>query len=348
MNIDLDLTHYSIEDLQRFFDVKSDCTSQELDKKEANLLSRLIHISMESSKKQGIELFVRSAKERLLIPKQIEPFVYSNPGEYFKGTLNPVDTRIITKFISIDTLFRPNYKMTTSTDFIYQFPEYRKNVVSIKVDALELPHTWYMFCAPTNTFTVTTNATSTIYIPKGNYTVDQFNQLHTSIGLPVQVDPFTGKTVIKLLDPFTVDFTMDSCVLQQTCGWVLGFRSATYTSTTVPDSDGYYSVTSEGSYGSVDNYFFLEIDDFQNNFMTDSIVSVVNRGTPTFLGNNIIARIPVNSSVFGDKFVQFKRDYFGPVTLERLRIRLLNRFGEVVSLQSNDFSFSLELKELYS
>ena len=342
MNIDLDLTHYSIEDLQRFFDVKSDCTSRELDKKEAHLLSRLIHISMESSKKQDIEMFVRSAKERLLIPKQIEPFVYSNPGDYFKGTLNPVDTRIITKFISIDTLFRPNYKMTTSTDFIYQFPEYRKNVVSMKVDALELPHTWYMFCDHTNTFTLNTN---TITRPEGNYTIEEFNAL-TFTGPTIQVDPATQKTTIQSILPFTLDFTVQPCVLQQSCGWTLGFRSSTYTS----EFDGTrHFVTSEGSYGSVDNYFFLEIDDFQHNFMTDSIVStVINRGTSTFLGNNIIARIPVNSSVFNDTNVHFKRDYFGPVTLERLRIRLLNRFGEVVSLQSNDFSFSLELKELYS
>jgi hypothetical protein len=300
MNIDLDLSHYSIEDLYRFFDVKQNCTSQELDKKESNLLSRLIHISMEGSKKQDIELFVRNAKEKLLIPKPIEPFVYSNPGEYFKGTVNPVDTRILTKFISIDTLFRPNYKMTSSTDFIYQFPEYRKNVVSIKVDAIELPPTWYMFYAPMNTFTLNG---SLVTIPEGNYSVDELNTWFTTNALAIQIDTTSHKTVIS---GASVDFTTPS-VLQQSAGWVLGFRSAVYTITTV-----------------------------------------VNKGTPTFLGNNIIARIPVNNSVFGDKQVQFKRDYFGPVTLERLRIRLLNKFGEVVSLQSNDFSFSLELKELYS
>lgn len=343
MNIDLDISHYSIEDLYRFFDVKQNCTSQELDKKESNLLSRLIHISMEGSKKQDIELFVRNAKEKLLIPKPIEPFVYSNPGEYFKGTVNPVDTRILTKFISIDTLFRPNYKMTSSTDFIYQFPEYRKNVVSIKVDAIELPRTWYMFYAPMNTFKLNEDP---ITIPEGNYTPEEFNQLLFP-GVTIQVDIASHKTTITSDVPFTIDF-MNACVLQQSAGWVLGFRTAMAVSTL--DADGiHYSVTSEGTYGAVDHYFFLEIDDFQHNFMTDSIVStVVNKGTPTFLGNNIIARIPVHSSVFGDKHVQFKRDYFGPVTLERLRIRLLNKFGEVVSLQSNDFSFSLELKELYS
>lgn len=334
MNIDLDLAHYSMDDLYRFFDVKQNCTSQELDKKESNLLSRLIHISMEGSKKQDIELFVRSAKEKLLIPKPIEPFVYSNPGEYFKGTVNPVDTRILTKFISIDTLFRPNYKMTSSTDFIYQFPEYRKNVVSIKVDAIELPRTWYMFYAPMNTFTLNG---SLITIPEGNYSVDELNTWFATNAPAIQIHTTSHKTMIS---GASVDFTTPS-VLQQSAGWVLGFRSAVYTITT--------SITSEGTYGAVDHYFFLEIDDFQHNFMTDSIVStVVNKGTPTFLGNNIIARIPVNGSVFGDTRSQFKRDYFGPVTLERLRIRLLNKFGEVVSLQSNDFSFSLELKELYS
>jgi hypothetical protein len=335
MNIDLDLAHYSMEDLYRFFDVKPDCTSQELDKKESNLLSRLIHISMEGSKKQDIELFVRSAKEKLLIPKPIEPFVYSNPGEYFKGTVNPVDTRVLTKFISIETTFRPNYKMTSSTDFIYHFPEYRKNVVSIKVDAIELPRTWYMFYAPMNTFTLNGN---TVTIPEGNYTVDELNTWFLANAHPIQIDTTSHKTVIT--GPCTVDFTT-VCVLQQSTGWVLGFRSAVYTSTA--------NLISEGTYGVVDQYFFLEMDDFQHNFMTDSIVStVVNKGTPTFLGNNIIARIPVNNSIVGNKYAQFKRDYFGPVTLERLRIRLLNKFGEVVSLQSNDFSFSLELKELYS
>ena len=225
--------------------------------------------------------------------------------------------------------------MSSSTDFIYQFPEYRKNVVSIKVDAIELPRTWYMFYSPMNTFTI--NGIS-VTIPEGNYTVDELNTWFDTNAPYIHIHTTSLKTVIT--GSYTVDFTT-SVVQQQSAGWVLGFRSAQYVTTT--------SITSEGTYGVVDHYFFLEIDDFQHNFMTDSIVStVVNKGTPTFLGNNIIARIPVNGSIFGDNQSQFKRDYFGPVTLERLRIRLLNKFGEVVSLQSNDFSFSLELKELYS
>ena len=54
MNIDLNLSHYSTEDLYRFFDVKPNCTPQELVQKESHLLSRLIHISMEDSKKRTL------------------------------------------------------------------------------------------------------------------------------------------------------------------------------------------------------------------------------------------------------------------------------------------------------
>lgn len=346
MNIDLDLSHYSTDDLRRFFEVKPDCTSHELDQKESKLLSRLIHISMDQTTKQDIELFVRSAKEKLIIPKQVEPFVYAKSDDFFKGKVNPVDTRVITKVISIDTLFRPNYKMTSSTDFLYQFPEYRKNVVSMTVSAIELPRTWYTFSAPMNTFLM--NETP-VTILEGTYTIVSFNALVYS-GFTIQVSPTTQKTTIQSASPFTIDFTPSSGSLQQSCGWIMGFRSATYTS--ILDNTVFppvYYITSEGAFGSTDSYFFLEIDDFQHNFMTDSIVSTVNRGgMPSFLGNNIIARIPVNNSITIDSKLQFTRDYFGPVTLERLRIRLLNRFGEVVSLQSNDMSFSLELKELYS
>ena len=344
MNIDLDLSHYTTDDLRRFFEVKSDCTSQELDQKESKLLSRLISISMDNATKQSIELFVRSAKEKLIIPKQVDPFVYAKSDEFFKGKVNPVDTRVITKVISIDTLFRPNYKMTLSTDFLYQFPEYRKNVVSMTVSAIELPRTWYTFASPMNTFLVGSNL---VTIAEGTYTSTEFNNLVFS-GFTVNVDSINQKTTITSASPFTLDFTPVSGVLQQSCGWIMGFRSATYTSV-LTDGSGNYYITSEGAFGSTDAYFFLEIDDFQHNFMTDSIVSTVNRGGfPSFLGNNIIARIPVNNTIPIDSKLHFTRDYFGPVTLERLRIRLLNRFGEVVSLQSNDMSFSLELKELYS
>jgi hypothetical protein len=43
-----------------------------------------------------------------------------------------------------------------------------------------------------------------------------------------------------------------------------------------------------------------------------------------------------------------KREYFGPVKLEKMNIRLLNRFGEPILMNDSDFSFTLEIEQLYS
>jgi hypothetical protein len=49
----------------------------------------------------------------------------------------------------------------------------------------------------------------------------------------------------------------------------------------------------------------------------------------------------------GGDFIFKKRSYFGPVKLEKMHIKLLNKFGEMLELNRNDFSFSLELEVMY-
>ena len=109
---------------------------------------------------------------------------------------------------------------------------------------------------------------------------------------------------------------------------------------------------SESSFGSAtDNYIFIEVDDYHNNFPTDTIVSM---NTDSYLGKNIIARITLTSGTNtiitdnGADQIYKKREYFGPVKIEKLHIRLLNRFGNVINFNQNDFSFALELKQIYS
>ena len=40
-----------------------------------------------------------------------------------------------------------------------------------------------------------------------------------------------------------------------------------------------------------------------------------------------------------------KREYYGPIKLEKLNIRLLDRFGKPLSLAQNDYSFVLDIKQ---
>jgi hypothetical protein len=151
--------------------------------------------------------------------------------------------------------------------------------------------------------------------------------------------------------------------LYKNLGWLLGYRKKKYNVTpndqhvnfiTNPFIPLLYKgyIKSESYFGSaVDAYIFLEIDDYQNNFPTDSIISSTTDGN--YIGKNILARITVTSGTYtivndnGSDLIFKEREYYGPVNLEKLKIRLLNRFGDVIDLNQNDYSMTLEIKQLY-
>lgn len=107
---------------------------------------------------------------------------------------------------------------------------------------------------------------------------------------------------------------------------------------------------SESSYGCLhDNYIYLEIDDYHNNFASDIVVAMDNN--TSYLGKNTMARIQLRSNFYtiicengSDKTFK-KREYYGPIKLEKLNIRLLDRFGKPLSLAQNDYSFVLDIKQ---
>ena len=132
-------------------------------------------------------------------------------------------------------------------------------------------------------------------------------------------------------------------------GWILGFKEDIYTGETNYIGESTYKT-------SFNNYFFIDVDDFHNNHLTDAIVSVVRttKTGPSYIGNNIMARIPVTgayNSIIVNSLVDCilnKREYFGPVKLEKMNLRLLDRFGKVIDLNQNDYSIVFEMIQLYS
>lgn len=170
---------------------------------------------------------------------------------------------------------------------------------------------------------------------------------------------------------FTVDFVVPSMPKNppyKTAGWMFGFKQPFYTveyneanpkividEVQGPNKERIYNwyLESESSYGSsVQNYIFLEIDDFNRNSTANTFFSkTVN---DAYLGNNIMGRITVTSgmntiiTMDGGNLLFKTREYFGPVRLEKLHIRLIDKFGDPVNLEGNDFSFMLEIEQLYS
>ena len=356
--------NYSKEQLIETFDLNQQYTLQELNEK----IEEMYEIMIEKYDKKKVDTFLEQAKKKLsqgvkenvtklqgitnsqeayLTPPSETPFIYTQPSNYFKGNLNPLEKRVVTRGVCIDTVFRPNYFNTSSTDFIYEFPEYYKNVVSMKITAIEIPITWYAFSDKKKNNTFKINNTI-ITIPEGNYTNDTMEIFMNQpcilpSNIQFSIDSVTTKCTFISTSVFSLDFSVPSLSIYQTAGWNLGYRKSSYNG---------IKITGESSWGSsFDNYFFIEIDDFQRNFISDSIVSVNNSG---YIGKNIIARIPITtsyntimSSDNSDKLFK-TRDYFGPVRLEKLHIRLLNKFGVVIDLIQNDYSIMIELTQLFS
>jgi hypothetical protein len=148
-------------------------------------------------------------------------------------------------------------------------------------------------------------------------------------------------------------------ILFRTAGWMMGFRQPFYEVTNSYYFDFYTgsSVTkiygnlqSEGIYGSgINTYIYLCIDDFNNNYKRN----VISNNETFLLSNNVLAKIPVTASsnaliIYNDNDkINKTREYFGPINISRLKIKLIDKFGNVVNLNGNNYTFTLELTQLY-
>ena len=334
----------------------------------------------------------------------------TNGNQYYTGLLNPIESRLKTINICIDTIFRKNYNDNKSTDFTYILPKSINNVVSMSLTSFEFPCVWQIISSTRGNNKMTIylynmseypDSSYDIVIPDGNYNQSTFtttlNNIFNIIGcgldfLWCEIDDITLGTVIRSRNPktddgcgpypfceemshyspnfcFKIDFnvSVDGCLntenkrpIYKNLGWLLGFRETSYLVTPSNQTislfdDEFDSVhhigylKSESFFGSLlNNYMFVEIDDFQNNFPTDSIIST-NDSFGNYLGKNIIARVIIRSGVntiLNDNSADMifkKRDYFGPIKLDKLKLRVLDRFGDVIDIGKNDYSMTLEL-----
>ena len=138
-------------------------------------------------------------------------------------------------------------------------------------------------------------------------------------------------------------------------GWMMGFREAIYSMS----NDYYRQVTTTNLLGiNADapanligtQYFLLEVDDYNNN---NPVVINYNCNTEhSFNIRNILAKIPNaaqnNDILFEDSSDRiFKsRRYFGPVRIQKLRIRILDENGRQININNSDFTVNIEVETL--
>jgi hypothetical protein len=294
----------------------------------------------------------------------INPNKYLNPVEAFptniaRSNLNNLKRKTILQTVILNSLFREDYKNTSSTDFSLVLPYQFKNVLSVRLSSIQLPNVLYCFSKAkmNNIFYVSEcgdgqNASGPIILPDGNYTLSQLaTTLQQTMNEQLAINPprfiviaheSTQKiTIMNNRNVFTMNFLKDieSKDFNSTFGWILGFRQIEYTCSAV--------YTSEAVYNSVaSDYIYFILNDF-NHSQSQNILAMYSK---SYIGNNILAMIPLTSQSFhicfdnGNDFIEKKREYFGPVNLQRLKIELRNQYGELLDLNCMDFSFSLEVE----
>ena len=131
----------------------------------------------------------------------------------------------------------------------------------------------------------------------------------------------------------------------QTMGFLMGYKETEYS--------GKDSYTSESVFtNTYSNYVFFVLEDHAGSQTASNTYGVL--GEAGLLEGSILAIIPLNSGLFAttfdnnSNFIFKKREYFGPVDISRITIRLVNQRGNLIDLQDTDWNFSFQVKTLYN
>ena len=409
-NLDLDISHYQIGDLEVFFRLQPPYNEHDISKKESDIRTLLLASGqIEPHFKRDLIMFLAEGKSRLIeqktkakppttikkptleetvppnypIPNMTLPsraenvihpktteFSYQQTSEFFPGQLNPLNTRILQKCLSVDSRF---CNSSSHSDFILSLPNKIQNAVSMECKSIEI--------LSQNLFNITQSlGNNYIYvsvsakegefnkvfvISDGYYDADLLmetlnrmcaEQKNTPfLFLEWKKDPFGSNKCVLMVnnkeDPyylekikhisldFRVNINGESDHQQESftrMGYLLGFTLKTYSGKM--QYMGEIPVNTSSSLP----YFYLSIDDYQNR----SVACFQPAFSQITSSPANLARISLNHKTNEAHIISTPRNYFGPVDINRLQVRLLDPFGKILSLNSN-FSFCLLFNTVY-
>jgi hypothetical protein len=311
-----------------------------------------------------------------IIKQPNTPYGQSMPSEFYQGTINPLNKRILRQNINIDTRFRENYYTSNASNFHVNLPIRLTQVVSLQLSAMEMPTTFYVISKVfgNNFFVLEISGQEPLIvtIPDGNYDYlalqNYINHYLTTvakgdykninclvdINTPGGAGPVAGSGKMIFgsttgTQSFSLNFLVDrygnedrQTPLPLKLGWLMGYRGGYY--------ENAYTYPSEGVVNLIGpRYIYLVIDDFNNN-VNDGFYGAF---TSSILNKNILARISLQGSVFSVlsqnnfNLLTTPRQYFGPVDIQKLQVQLLDEYGRILDLNNMDYSFCLSFQTVY-
>ena len=302
-----------------------------------------------------------------------------------QGEINPLIRKSLKKILNINTKFRNNYTITSSTHFSIELPSTIKKVVSMKLVESQFPEMVYTVSDKlgSNSFTLddgNLGSPFTIVIPNGSYSSSSIvTAINTAIAIiPINVqlsyNPDNGLMTFTQLGGLDIslnfNYSNTDCLQlpsniykdQLTLGWLLGFRGNYIKPITSTISKHDCSILVKNQI-SINNIYFGQssytgeslFDPHGCKYFLLSVNDYKNNHNTnfispfkyqTFADNNIIAKISKDSSLECCEHNQ-ERIYFGPTDIAKLEIKVYDEFCRLIDINNADYSFTLELEVIY-
>jgi len=251
---------------------------------------------------------VQNATSHFAMNQERLGIVESYPVPVLQGTLNPNLTNIVNRTVSIDSQYRQNILPYAgsdqnlpayNTDYTLDLTDTLTNVLSLTLNSIHIPTTWYVFDKVAYGNTCFDCSGHLISIQSGNYkAIELVNALNASISsfpdisnIDLSYNVNTNKVSFINTSPtqaVTLTFYQSSSALcsttgcgagqkiNQHLGWNLGFRiepDALTGNVTLVLPPGITQADAPlNVYGS--KYFLLVIDDYNNNHLNQGLVNI--------------------------------------------------------------------------
>jgi hypothetical protein len=308
-----------------------------------------------------------------------EHVIQPKPTDKSKSSIKR-DTDVRNIVLNIDSMFRgsviPSVVSSpaqdfnpgaTSSWFIFSSSQLYKNIASVKLTSVEFPNTFYSFAASrgNTSFTLTINSgpnagtSYPITITDGNYlssntvlTLDPStlitaieDYIQTTLGFAsfsIDYDPVSHRINFTNNESFTITFpTSTSNPYKNGIGYNLGFYQQTYNS--VFNTIAYEIVSDVPPDVIQDKYIYIQINDW-------NLVHHQNINQTSFPA---FAKIQLpgtkNTMIFDGNYLNSStKEYFfqQPVNIQRLEIKLLDAFGNVLETDGENWAMTVELRQV--
>jgi hypothetical protein len=308
-----------------------------------------------------------------------EHVIQPAPTDKTKSALKR-DTDVRNIVLNIDSMFRgsaiPSAPVSNppedfnpgsiSSWFVFSTSQIYRNITSVKLTSVEFPNTFYSFSAlrgnTTLTLTITSGPNAGTYpitIPDGNYltsntvlTLDPStlitaieDYIQGTLGIAafaIDYDPVAHRIGFTFTHPFTITFPESSSnPYRNGIGYNLGFYRKTNTAALNVVA---YELTSDVPPDVIqDKYIYIQINDWSLVHHQD----VNQTSFPAF------AKIQLpgtkNTMIFDGNYLNSStKEYFfqQPVNIQRLEIKLLDAFGNVLETDGENWAMTVELRQV--